>query len=135
MIRGGCLCGAVRFRLAGAPTEFVHCHCAQCRRASGTGYTSNASFHRTDFELLSGTAQLRSFESSAGVQRWFCGECGSPLWKTRDDHPELLRLRVGTVDGEFGQQAEGHIWTEAAADWIDLAQDPRPRWPRRAQKS
>ena len=32
---GGCLCGAVRYRVAGPLRDVVACHCAQCRRSSG----------------------------------------------------------------------------------------------------
>ena len=32
---GGCLCGAVRYRVAGPLRDVVACHCGQCRRSSG----------------------------------------------------------------------------------------------------
>jgi len=35
MSEGGCLCGAVRYRMVGAPLSSAICHCASCRRASG----------------------------------------------------------------------------------------------------
>ena len=35
MLEGGCLCGAVRYRISGSPLSSVNCHCESCRRASG----------------------------------------------------------------------------------------------------
>ena len=32
---GGCLCGAIRYRITGAPVEALYCHCRMCRRAHG----------------------------------------------------------------------------------------------------
>jgi hypothetical protein len=39
-VSGGCLCGAVRFRVE-LPTLFcAHCHCSMCRRNHGAAYVT-----------------------------------------------------------------------------------------------
>ena len=38
MMTGGCLCGAVRYEAAGEPLNMGYCFCADCRRASGSGF-------------------------------------------------------------------------------------------------
>ena len=35
MIRGSCLCGAVRLEIAGTPRSLSYCHCSRCRKAEG----------------------------------------------------------------------------------------------------
>ena len=40
MIRGSCLCGALRFEYSRAVTQVGMCHCSQCRKVSGVA--SNA---------------------------------------------------------------------------------------------
>ena len=35
---GGCLCGAVRYEADGPPDYAGHCYCADCRKASGSGF-------------------------------------------------------------------------------------------------
>ncbi|MBV8794858.1 MAG: aldehyde-activating protein, partial [Hyphomicrobiales bacterium] len=37
-ITGGCLCGALRYEAVGEPIGSGHCYCADCRRASGSGF-------------------------------------------------------------------------------------------------
>ena len=32
---GGCLCGAVRYRLTSAPFDTGYCHCRMCQRTAG----------------------------------------------------------------------------------------------------
>ena len=41
---GGCLCGAVRYEVAGTLRDVVNCHCSVCRRWHGHhgAYTSTA---------------------------------------------------------------------------------------------
>jgi hypothetical protein len=35
---GGCLCGALRYEAEGEPLYAGHCYCADCRKASGSGF-------------------------------------------------------------------------------------------------
>lgn len=38
MLRGGCLCGAVRYETSDTPAIIFNCFCATCRRESGAGH-------------------------------------------------------------------------------------------------
>jgi hypothetical protein len=35
-LEGGCLCGAIRYRVSGKPANTMICHCRTCRRAAGS---------------------------------------------------------------------------------------------------
>ena len=35
---GGCLCGAVRYTVTGAPVRAVACHCKFCQRRTGSAF-------------------------------------------------------------------------------------------------
>jgi hypothetical protein len=73
---GGCLCGAVRYRLAGSPG--VHCcHCDMCRRATGSAFAVLAWIPFERLFWTSGRPRYR--RSSPLAERGFCPECGSPL--------------------------------------------------------
>jgi hypothetical protein len=37
-LAGGCLCGAVRFRVTAEPLAAYYCHCSMCRKISGSIY-------------------------------------------------------------------------------------------------
>jgi hypothetical protein len=41
---GGCLCGAVRYEAEGEPVFAGHCNCADCRKASGSGFIPSWGF-------------------------------------------------------------------------------------------
>lgn len=39
MFDGSCLCGQVTYGPTTEPGPFGYCHCASCRKASGSAYT------------------------------------------------------------------------------------------------
>jgi len=49
---GGCLCGAVRYQVAGAPLRVGLCHCETCRRNTGASFGTFAVIRREQFTLL-----------------------------------------------------------------------------------
>ncbi|HXW19776.1 MAG TPA: GFA family protein, partial [Roseiarcus sp.] len=41
-LRGGCQCGAVRYRLTASPTGASICHCRMCQKAGGAPFMAFA---------------------------------------------------------------------------------------------
>jgi hypothetical protein len=117
---GGCLCGGVRYEYAGEFSQVVYCHCAQCRKAQGSAFGTNAPIEADKFRLLAGAQLLKAYESSPGKQRVFCSNCGSPLYSRLLARPELLRLRIGTLDTPLGMKPQAHIYAASKAEWYDI---------------
>ena len=69
MLHGSCLCGGVRYEISGELGPSLHCHCGQCRKASGASFATNASVSSESFRFLSGESLLTRFESSPGQFR------------------------------------------------------------------
>jgi hypothetical protein len=129
---GGCLCGAVRFRVAGRLFLAAYCHCTSCRRASGSAFAANASVRR-DGVSFTGAEHVREYESSPGKLRAFCSRCGSPLYSRVTADPDVVRLRLGSFDGDPGVRPRFHICVGEKAAWFDITDDlpqfaevPRP---------
>ena len=76
-VSGKCLCGSIAFQYTGKPNWTLHCHCENCRRATSSPITTWISVPRSAFAFTKGTP--RYFNSSPGVRRGFCENCGSPL--------------------------------------------------------
>ena len=72
---GGCLCGAVRYRVAGPLSDVVACHCSQCRKVSGH-YWASTDIPRSALKV-NGEHNVAWFRSSEKVQRGFCSTCGA----------------------------------------------------------
>jgi len=66
---GGCVCGAVRYRVINAPARTSACHCRFCQRRTGSAFGIGAYFREADVEILSG--ELKTYEHrSDETQRW-----------------------------------------------------------------
>ena len=132
MITGGCLCGGVRYAIHAAVDEIQLCHCRSCRKAQGGPLASNVPVATRDFELIDGAERLRDYESSPGKHRLFCSGCGSPIISRRDDRPEAVRVRAGTLDGDPGARPVSQAYVGEAAPWWTVDEDlpchvgPRP---------
>lgn len=117
MYTGSCLCGGVRFRIDGELAPIQICHCTQCRKAQGTPFATNTPVQAAAFQLQSGAELLRSFESSPGKHRVFCGRCGSPLYSERDTLPGVLRIRAGLINEPLSVKPVAHCHTGSKANW------------------
>ena len=114
-MKGGCLCGAIRYEISGEALEMHHCHCHQCRRASGASFATTMMVRADDFAFLQGEEKLALYESTPGKQRTFCSRCGSPIYSRYDDEEGLINLRSGTLDGDPGIRPGQHIHEEGQA--------------------
>jgi hypothetical protein len=74
-----------------------------------------------DFRITEGAELLREYESSEGVKRCFCAECGSPVIKRVDASPDSVRLRLGTLDSDPGAKPVAHIFVGSRAPWVELS--------------
>ncbi len=131
---GSCLCGNVRYELSGELGEFGYCHCKSCRKASGSAHAANAPVERAEFQLLSGADTLREFESSPGKLRAFCSRCGSPIYAYLTSSPDILRIRLGSLDSSFAKAPRAHTFVSEKAEWEPLT-DGLPQFPEWAPKN
>ncbi len=128
MITGQCLCAAIRYRIRAAPLVMYHCHCSQCRRASGSSFATNILIRSEHFELSAGEDALAWFESSPGKRRHFCSRCGSPIFSASEATPQLRSVRSGTLDIDPGLRPAGHFHVGSRAPWFEIT-DGLPKKP------
>jgi hypothetical protein len=112
---GGCLCGGVRYSVAGQLRPVVYCHCGQCKKTSGS-YVAATACDEVEFKLDRDTS-LRWFASSSNAERGFCDTCGSSLfWKPNGSGH--MSIFAGTLDSDVGLTARAHIYVENKADYL-----------------
>ena len=133
MHEGSCLCGQISYRVSSELSDFGYCHCTSCRKASGSAHGANAGIDRSNFALLDPHSLVREYESSPGKFHVFCSNCGSPLYAYLGTTPDLIRVRLGTLDTPFLKQAQAHTFVNDKAAWETIYGDlPQfDEWPSR----
>ena len=135
MIRGGCLCGGVRFQVRKAHGPFELCHCSRCRKATGSAFAAGLCVQREDFTLLQGDELIQIYEapireSPPAFRRYFCRHCGSSVPDALSDTASL-EVPAGTLDDDPDVRPERHIYVESKAPWYAIA-DSLPQLDRAA---
>jgi hypothetical protein len=119
MREGGCLCGAVRYRLEGEPSSSGTCHCCTCRKTASAPGLPFVTFMTDQFAFTRGKPV--EFRSSALVVRAFCGQCGSPLTYRSAAHPDQLDVMTCSLDDPETWPPSFHLWTSHKLAWEHLA--------------
>ena len=125
MIRGSCLCGAVAYEARALSGPIGHCHCRTCQKAHAAAFATTARVMRKDFAWTRGEQALRSYESTPGKLRHFCGLCGTHMMAEWVNLDQVI-LRIGSVDEGLESLPVVHIWVSHQAAW-DLGRDDLPR--------
>lgn len=123
MHKGSCLCGAVRFEVAGDLHPPDACHCSQCRKASGH-YWASTDVAEGDL-TLHGAENVTWFQSSEKVRRGFCATCGATLFWDPIFHPKMA-IAMGAFDKPTDVRLGMHIHVADKGDYYDIA-DGLPR--------
>ena len=123
-LEGGCLCGAVRYRVRAVLFQGTVCHCLQCRRASGAPMVAWFSVRPAQFELLQG--RVTHFRASDHARRSFCGHCGGALFFEEDGADEI-EITTCSLDDPEAVAPQDHTFTRRQLGWVRLA-DGLPRF-------
>ena len=108
---GGCLCGGVRYSVRGDPVHVRRCHCADCRKESGSAFSVYAQWPVEAFEM---SGEISSYDG-----RCFCPRCGSRLLDTADPGDTLIEIRIGSLDeAPFELKPGDEIWVKRRESWI-----------------
>lgn len=120
---GGCLCGAVRFVIAGAPKGARFCWCRDCQRIASGSATVNVLFDEADVRYTGDMTRITMVADSGNtVERGFCAVCGSQMFSRTVEGPALaqpmpMRVRAGTLDDPEICPPAMIIWGASAPSW------------------
>lgn len=115
---GGCLCGAVRYRVSEPPAALGSCHCSVCRRAGAAPYVPWAIVAARSFAVTRG--RPAEYASSEHGRRHFCARCGTQLLFTDARRPEWVEVTACSADDPGPLAPEVAIWTASRLPWVEI---------------
>ncbi len=128
-LEGGCLCGAVRYRITAAFSSAGYCHCTHCQRRTGTASSLSARGPRTGVRILAGVDLLGTFQPTPESNpKVFCRRCGGHLFSGDPFAGETLAVRFGALDADPGIRPQHRQWVDSAASWEPIPDDGLPRF-------
>ncbi|KAL2760731.1 hypothetical protein ACRALDRAFT_1078669 [Sodiomyces alcalophilus JCM 7366] len=122
MIEGGCLCGAIRIKSTGEIQGKALCHCLDCRKITGSLFSTNVIVPADGFSVTKGTPKqfAKTAESGKTITSSLCGDCGTTLWRETESYAGAKILKVGAFD---------HLSAlEEAKPLVELFTKNRPSW-------
>ena len=129
-----CHCKQLTYRFSGQPDCCYTCHCTDCRRASGSAFTSNMIVNHADISLVSGQAsELCYSHNNDQLHVSCCQRCATDLFLFVGSRPATATILTGTFLQQHWFSPVAHIWTRSAVSWLKLddglpCYEKQPAW-------
>jgi hypothetical protein len=126
---GGCLCGAVRYRVSGYPMRVTVCHCTWCQRRTGSAFSVEALFDLAQVNISGTPSRYRSVsdESARWLDLEFCQNCGTNIGFTFERLPGRRMVDCGTLDDPRWISPEQfefrYVYLRSAQCWSQIPKD------------
>jgi hypothetical protein len=123
MHEGGCLCGAVRYRIKGDGLMLNACHCTECQRTSGGAFGMSLIVLRDALELTKGTPHRFDKPYADGRHKIFnfCADCSVRLWNEMPRFPQIYNVKPGTLDdANKWLDPVAHLWVSEKQPWVPV---------------
>ncbi|MET0182592.1 MAG: GFA family protein [Caulobacterales bacterium] len=123
--RGGCLCGAVRYRIDAKPRALNACHCMDCKKLSGATHIVMAIVDTDAFAHEAGelVRWRKTADSGREVDIVRCAQCGVRLWHEPLANPEFRFVAMGTLDDPSWTEPTSHIWLSRVSPGVYVHED------------
>ncbi len=115
-----CHCGQLRLEAEGDPFVVGMCHCLACQRRTGSAFGMQAAFTLEQVQVIGLYKTYRRISDEADRKPHdfhFCPECGSNVFYTEPDEPDLVVVSVGSfadpsfpAPTESGYDSRRHRW-------------------------
>lgn len=124
VVRGSCLCSAIRFRVTAPFRVIYNCHCRRCRRARSAAFTTNGFTADSDVIVTHGEEHLKSYKipEAKYFTQVFCELCGSGMPRISSERGVAV-TPLGALDDDPGRKPDCNIWFASRANWYEPVND------------
>ena len=116
--RGHCLCKKTGWQFKGEITWACYCHCDDCRRNCAAPVVAWFGVPLKNFKWLG--EHPKTYESSKGVWRHFCNNCGSPMGFEAEHYKGGMHLYAASLDDPENFIPTFHVNFESKLPWLKM---------------
>ena len=143
-LRGGCVCGEVKYPINEKPLFTQACHCKDCKVLTGSSYVVNSSVLENTL-IVEGDVSSTELKAGSGAscKTYFCTKCGAYVYADYDSAVKRFTLRTKTLDNSHKFPPQVHIFIKNKDPWLNLSKDvicfeemydPKKIWPEESLK-
>lgn len=118
-LSGSCLCGKVKVEVADDFAFLGNCHCSQCRKFTGSDYSSVGGVTPDKFKIIAGEKYITLYPKTTETELGFCSCCGSSLFSHKLK-TGMYNIRLGILDEAPTEHPSFHIFVDSKAPWHEI---------------
>ena len=116
---GSCHCGKVNFELEDNPKFTVNCHCDDCKKRNGSAFSTYLGIAEKDLRITKGEKYLRKYEVENSGEKYFCSECGTPIYNKSYRIPGLYLVLYGVLFQPDKYIPSFNVFCSTKLEWVD----------------
>ena len=118
-ISGSCHCGMIGFEIRNNPKFIANCHCDDCKRRNGSAFSTYAGVEEGDLVFTEGEGYLKKYKVENSGEKYFCGECGSPIYNKNERIPGLVLVIYGALSQPSKFTPAFNVFCSSKLSWVD----------------
>ena len=125
VLKGGCNCGSVHYKITDEPIFTRACHCRDCQRSTGSAFVIHSVVLKEDFEIKGVTrSTILPSGSGAGHDPHFCAKCGTYIWcKCHFSSLPTIVVPTARLDDASMISPQAHLFTVYKQPWLTFSED------------
>ena len=119
-IDGACHCVYITYEADIDSERAGLCHCTDCQTLSGSAFRMSAPAKKDGFSLLTGKPKIyvKTAESGGKRAQAFCPECGTSIYSSAVEDPQVFNIRLGTARQRREIQPKSQGWFRSSHPWV-----------------
>ena len=123
-LKGGCICGQVKYQITDKPLFTQACHCKDCKVLTGSSFIVNTSVLENTL-MVEGEVSSTKLTAGSGTacRTFFCTKCGTYVYADYNTAVGRLTVRTKTLEDSDKFPPQAHIFVKDKDPWLNLSED------------